>query len=259
MMSRWVALLHDDEPDATMALRIGNSREVTALVRGKEVEVGFIGAPPAADLEGCIVGHDDLVLVVAPNHPLARHDGPCEPNHLSGCRLALHAHGSGSGIVVERLLATYDVAPELVFECSSAVALKMAVLTENVAAFLSRASVQRELDDRRLVCVPMRATELRRELHAVWLAGRPPTGLARRLVSVAQKLNGASRPAAPHSSRRSPPALAQHAIEVSPSRWCARVCAVTTGCRAGRRRPRWRGAGSRRAPAPGPRSRAERR
>ncbi|MFD7059977.1 LysR family transcriptional regulator [Streptomyces sp. NPDC059906] len=72
-------------PKVRISLRVGASDELVEQVREGGLEVAFLGLPPAVRPEGVkshVIGHDRLVAVVAPDHPLAD-EGPVDLRRLS--------------------------------------------------------------------------------------------------------------------------------------------------------------------------------
>jgi DNA-binding transcriptional LysR family regulator len=75
-----------------------------------------------------------------------------------------------------------------VAELGSTTAIKSAVSTGDAPAVLSRLAVSAELDDRRLISVPLEEPALlRRRFRAVWLRETPPVGPAATLLALAAR------------------------------------------------------------------------
>ncbi|MFD5477748.1 LysR family transcriptional regulator [Streptomyces hawaiiensis] len=73
-------------------------------------------------------------------------------------------------------------------ELGSITAIKSAVSTGDAPAVLSRLAVSAELDDRRLISVPLEEPAfLRRRFRAVWLRETPPVGPAATLLALAAR------------------------------------------------------------------------
>lgn len=178
-------------PEST--LHAVNSETVLRLVLDGAADLGFVESPgPVAGLRSRVVARDELVLVVAPAHPLAHHRGPVTPGELATTALVTREEGSGTRSAFEsalrHALEGADVGPRPVLELASTAAVRAAVLAGAGPAVLSRLAVADDLATGRLVVVPTTGLDLRRTLRAVWRGGvAPSTAAARDLLAVASR------------------------------------------------------------------------
>ncbi|ACQ78787.1 transcriptional regulator, LysR family [Beutenbergia cavernae DSM 12333] len=171
----WLAELRRRDGEHATRLRVANSRDVVAALRARDVDLGFVEGPSVpADLRSREVATDRLVLVVAPDHPLARRRRPLTREDLAALPLASREDGSGTRDTVRRALGR-DMAPPAV-ELDSNAAVKVVVVSGGFAAVMSELAVAAELRDGRLVEAPLEGVDLRRSLRAVW---RRDAGLSR--------------------------------------------------------------------------------
>ncbi|MEW2476784.1 LysR family transcriptional regulator [Micromonospora gifhornensis] len=183
LLPRWLHRLAQREPDVQVGLTVVNSTEVARmLVTDDSVDIGFIEGPNVPDgLDHMIVGHDHLVVVVAPQHDWARRRRPLRPAELAATRLVVREQGSGTRETLELALRDLDPAPPHLSLGSNA-AVKGAAMTGTAPAVLSRHAVETELATGHLVTVPVDNLPLRRDLRAVWPRGRRLTGSATALL-----------------------------------------------------------------------------
>ncbi|RYV52325.1 LysR substrate-binding domain-containing protein [Pengzhenrongella frigida] len=154
----------------TVQLRVANSQGVIAALRAREIELGFVETPTIpSDLRSRRVAVDRLVLVVAPDHPLARRRNPVSRAELSTMALASREDGSGTRDTLH-VAMEHAMAPAAV-ELDSNAAVKVLVSSGSYPAVISELAVANELRDGRLVEVPLRDVELSRSLNAVWRRG----------------------------------------------------------------------------------------
>jgi len=203
LVPRWLAALAGRARAEGLAapevsLRTANSDDVEALVRAGEVELGFVEGPRApAGLPGTVVGTDELVVVVAPDHPWARRRGPLAAAELAATSLVAREAGSGTRSALEEALA--GAVPGVVpappaLAVASAAAVRASVVAGVAPGALSSLAVADDLALGRLVAVPVRGVDLRRRLRAVWAGGpTPPAGPARTLLALAAA-EAAARP-----------------------------------------------------------------
>lgn len=160
-----------------ISVAVGNTTEVLAAARGGEVDLGFIegpGAPPG--LNSVVVAHDDLVLVVAPQHPWAARSR-VRAEELAATPLVARESGSGTRVALRRALAPLDVAPPAL-ELASNAAVRVSAAAGTAPAVLSRLAVDDALRAGTLVEVGVDGADLTRNLRAVWAGPRRLTNPA---------------------------------------------------------------------------------
>ena len=167
-------------------LRVANSQQVIAAVRSREADLGFVETPVVpADLRSRTVATDRLVLVAAPEHPLARRRRPLSPDQLAAVPLASREEGSGTREALRRALGREMTPPAV--ELDSNAAVKVLATSADHPAVLSELAVTNELRDGRLVEVPISGVDLRRALRAIWRPGWKPRGPAGQFLAVAAR------------------------------------------------------------------------
>lgn len=186
------------QPPAEVVLTATNSDHVLAQVRSGEADLGFVEGPRAPrGLRSRVVAHDDLVLVVRPDHVWARRREPVTARELNDTPLVTREPGSGTREFLTAALRKRlgpgqpSAAPAL--ELSTATAIRAAVLAGSAPAVLSRLAVADDIASGRLHVVPVGDVTLRRGLRVVWLGGRtPPAGAVRDLIG---HIGSVTRPA----------------------------------------------------------------
>ncbi|MFE5078104.1 LysR substrate-binding domain-containing protein, partial [Streptomyces halstedii] len=159
-----------------------------------EADLGFVeGLSVPEGLDGTVIAHDRLVVVVAPAHPWARRRTQVTPGELAATPLILREHGSGTRQVLDAALAVHGGLARPLLELSSTTAVKGAAESGAGPCVLSELALDEELSARRLVEIPVAGVRLRRQLRAVWPAGHRPTGPARDLLSLTAGPAGAGR------------------------------------------------------------------
>jgi DNA-binding transcriptional LysR family regulator len=188
LVSLQAAARQRGQPPAEVVLTATNTDHVLAQVRSGEADLGFVEGPQVPPgLRSRVVAHDELVLVVRPDHPWARRSGPVAARELNDTALVTREPGSGTrdfltAALRKRLGSGWpQAAPAL--EMSTAAAVRAAVLAGSAPAVLSQLAVADDLASGRLHVVPVEDLGLRRALRAVWLGGRtPPAGAVRDLI-----------------------------------------------------------------------------
>lgn len=181
----WLGTLAAADPELTVAVKPANSDRVAELVRSGQADLGFVeGAGPPERLQSVVVGRDDLVVVVSPEHPWARREGPVTPYELISARLILRESGSGTRQVLDRALEARGLAVAPAMELGSTSLITGSLTNGTAASVLSRLSVAADLSSGRLVEVGLELGDdsLQRDLRAVWATGRAPRGAVSTLL-----------------------------------------------------------------------------
>ena len=164
-----------------------DSEGAMKAIRGGDADVGFIEIPGAlSGLRSRVIGRDELVVVVPPDHKWARRSQPITAAQLHQTPLVSRRSGWHYllGDVVPGAPHTDGAAPPDNLELSSAASVRAAVLAGAGPAVMSRLAVAEDLMHGRLRAIPVADLDLRRELRAIWVGGRtPPAGAVRELLS----------------------------------------------------------------------------
>ena len=157
-------------PGIVPRLFVANSELVQGRVAERSLDIGFIeGDSHLATLAGEVCCEDELQVMCAPGHPLARLP-VVEPRALQEHGFISREPGSGTRDVVDHYLRKQGVAVEalhVVMEASSPEAVKGLVATGIGFTIMSRATVVKEVRLGQLVPVPL-APRLIRNLSLVY-------------------------------------------------------------------------------------------
>ena len=172
-----------------VVLTATNSEHAIASVRDGTADLGFVENPgPPKGLGSCVIGHDELVVVVPPGHKWARRSRVVSARELAQTPLVTREPRSGirdslTAALRQVLGDDMQQAPP-VLELSSAAAMRAAVLAGAGPAAMSKLAVSDDLAVARLRAITILELDLRRQLRAIWVGGRtPPAGAIRDLLS----------------------------------------------------------------------------
>lgn len=176
------------ERAADVVLTAANSETVADQVQRGAADLGFVEGPASPKgLHSRVIGHDELLVVVRPDHPWVRRRHPLSPAELAATRLVSREEGSGTRSVLTAALSAAlgaRVAMPVTLALSSTAAVKAAVVAGAGPAVLSELAVAEDIASHRLARVPVADVNLRRSLRAVWAGGDlPPMGAARDLLA----------------------------------------------------------------------------
>ncbi len=193
LLPGWIGTLKNSAQNGATSPHVHavNSVEVIREVREGTVSVGFIETLDLPeDLAMRTVGHDELVVVVAPGHPWAELPDGVSPAELAKTPLVVREEGSGTRQVLETLLSKVDASLRVVppaAEFSAVISVRGAVAAGIAPSVMSAITVADDLAVGRLVRVPVRGLALRRPLTVVWREGRTLPAAAIELVEIAAK------------------------------------------------------------------------
>ena len=166
LLARWGA----ERPQAEVQVTIANTLDVARAVAQFEADLGFIEGPcHVAGLELLHWQRDELVLVAAPEHPLARRaaERPLSVTQLRQARWLLREEGSGTREAVEQVLRQRLGHIDLGFTLGSGVAIVQAVVAGLGISCLSRVLVREALADGSLVVLASCLPAMERNLSIV--------------------------------------------------------------------------------------------
>jgi DNA-binding transcriptional LysR family regulator len=172
-------------PAIAVALQLGNSAEIEALVRAGELDLGVVGDGGTRSVEASLAARveDELVLIVGPSHPWARRReiGPAE---LAAEPLLLREPGSATRQVTERALAGAGVAyrPGMVLPHTEAI--KQGVLAGLGVAFVSVYAIRGEQATGRVRPLRVRGLQIVRHFHLIHHERRRPSAAARAFMEL---------------------------------------------------------------------------
>jgi molybdate transport repressor ModE-like protein len=147
-------------------------------------DIGFTEGPrEPAGLPGKVIGHDRLVLVVAPVHRWARRRSGVSAAELAGAPLVSREGSSGTRDTLAAALGPGTTLAPPALSLSTTAAIRAAALAGAAPAVISELAVTSDLSSGQLIQVPTPGLDLRRTLRAIWDgASSPPAGAARDLI-----------------------------------------------------------------------------
>ncbi|GAB2639814.1 LysR family transcriptional regulator [Nocardia goodfellowii] len=184
----WLAALRAARPEVTVALEVGNSRQVEAWVQQAHADVGFVEGPhPPAELASRVLGADDLVVVVGRGHAWARRRKPLTVRELAATALLWREPGSGTRDTIWELLAADAEPCSPAAELGSTAAILTTARTGAAPAVLSRLVAGAALASGELIEIPLADAVLTRKFRAVWRRRSPPADPGDLLIRYAEK------------------------------------------------------------------------
>lgn len=177
-------------PHAEIRMRISNTSDVLEDLVRHRIDIALVEGvvEPALDLRVNVWRDDELVLVCAPDHPFARVKS-IDIGQLVGQSMLFREEGSGTRQVTEAALEKVGIrsALTIAMELGSTEAIKSATEAGLGIAFLSRLTVARDCQCRRLVEVPVDGFRISRHLYIVERPERFEKVLVKSLLDILRR------------------------------------------------------------------------
>lgn len=152
-------------PQARSRLVVANSESIENRVAAQVLDLGLIESTvKEASLDSEFCGEDELVVICAPDYPLANAKS-LSPKQLRDYEYVAREPGSGTREVCEAYFKSAGVPPESLksqMELGSLEALKSVVATGLGYAIISSSALELEAQTGRLVSIPLKPRLLRR-------------------------------------------------------------------------------------------------
>lgn len=192
MLGGLVSRLRRDHPGLSLEVVIRNTRAIADAVEAFEVAVGFVeGRIERSQLEVRPWLSDDLVLIAAPDHPLA---GVCaSPAQLESASWVLREEGAGTRSTFDAAAAAHIEVRDIALTVGGNELLKSAVRDGLGVGCLSISAVERELRSGELVEVKAPWMALHRELFILTHLRKAPEPALAAVLEAAQREAAADR------------------------------------------------------------------
>ena len=187
LLPAWLTRLRRQRPEVSVEIRVENSAEVVADVLGGGCAIGFVEGPePPTGVHTRTVANDELILVVAPDHPWSQRREPVTAEEVANTPLTRREAGSGTRVSLDAALeATAGHPASSAQTLASNAAVRVSVAAGGPPAVLSRLAVEDALNRGQLLEVPLADLDLSRQLRAVWTGPRVLRGPAADLLAIA--------------------------------------------------------------------------
>ena len=157
-------------PGISVELSIANTRSITQRILNQELDLGMVGRHPTTgqDELGIIdYMEDEIILVAAPNHPLAQQDR-VTPEQVVEAGLILREPGSATRNTAEEAFNDLGITPVAALSLGSNQALKQAAMAGGGVAVISQMGVTAEARAGMLVTLAVENWDCRRPLTLIY-------------------------------------------------------------------------------------------
>lgn len=167
-------------PGVDLALTVANREQILDLMAENSLDVFLMGRPPVEPpVEALAFATNPMVMVAPPTHPLLGHR--LHLADLAQETFLLREPGSGTRMLLEKLLSDAGLTPRRSYEMSSNETIKQAVMAGMGVSLLSRHTMGLELSVGRLRELTVEGLPIERHWYVVTRRGK-------RLLPVAEAL-----------------------------------------------------------------------
>ena len=186
LIPRTLAHFKRSYPKIEVHLAVRDTRQIEDGVIRNEFDFGFVGGHLAGDEVDVLPWiTDHLVLVVPPNHILARKKS-VKIVDLRKERFILREPGSATRAAIVNHLQKADLAVETDMEMENPESVKKAVQSGLGIAFISKFAVETELKAKSLVAIPVKGLDINRELKIVYRKDKHLSRASQAFIEIAR-------------------------------------------------------------------------
>lgn len=161
-------------PNIELDLEIANTDQIQRRLVDRSLQIGMTeGLAENPELDAMVFMEDELVAIVPPRHPLLS-QSQVTARELCKQPLIFREQGSGTRVVIERILARKGLYVKPMMSLGSTEAIKRAVASGIGLGIVSRLTIVNEVTAGQLVILPIADVTFRRPLHLLRARGRQP-------------------------------------------------------------------------------------
>jgi LysR family transcriptional regulator, low CO2-responsive transcriptional regulator len=154
-------------PKISVSLSVANRDTVIKQLDENVADLAIMGLPPdGTDMVSKVFMPNPLVVIAAPDHPLAKLK-KVQPRQLAKETLLLREKGSGTRGVAERFFASHKLPLPAHMEMDTNEAIKQSVSAHIGVGIISRHGIEMELETKRLCILDVAGFPIVRNWHIV--------------------------------------------------------------------------------------------
>jgi LysR family transcriptional regulator, low CO2-responsive transcriptional regulator len=199
-----LAIFGKDFPELEVRLAVNNRNSVIELLVANEVDLAIMGrSPQALDTVAESFAQNPHVIIAAPDHPLTK-QRRIPIDKVARETFIVREPGSGTRLAMQQFFEERQLTCRVAMEMASNETIKQAVMAGMGVSFISRHTIDLEIQTRRLVVLDVIGTPVIRQWHVAHLAKKrlSPTAAAFKQFVLTRGRELLRAPAA-HAPRRS--------------------------------------------------------
>ncbi len=173
-------------PDVSVSIRRADYSKVLESVIDNSVDFGVVSMPISdTRLTAVLIHKDELVLIVPPRHPMARHKCAAVAD-VAQYPLVVPKVGHTRD-ALDELFHQHKLKPRYAMELDSSELLKRFVAADVGIGFISRSNVQEDVKANVLAAIPLADAPIRRDLALVFRKDKALSRAALAFIDIAVK------------------------------------------------------------------------
>ncbi len=195
LLPQVLARFHERYPGLDLSVEIANTELVQKQLLDGALDIGLTeGQISFPEIEASEFRQDEMVTIVAPNHPLTRSGEPVTINRLCEEPFVVREPGSGTRLALDGALAERHLTIRPVMSFGNIEAIKRAVAAGIGVAFVSALTIDLETAAGSLAVIELADFTLRRPFHIVSVRGRHRSRAAQAFVTLLKSEAKATKP-----------------------------------------------------------------
>ena len=172
-------------PDVKVALKEGNTKKIVELIKDGELDVGFIeGMVNDSEIIKTIIGVDELVVVTTDKSLL----NECFIDSIQDKKWVLREEGSGTREVFLNYIKDKVDHINIFLELGHTESIKSLLINHQCLTCISKIAVTRELEEKKLLQVPLRNFECKRNFYMIYHKDKYKSELFNKFVAFAKSM-----------------------------------------------------------------------
>jgi DNA-binding transcriptional LysR family regulator len=185
---------HDKYPQISIHLNEGSSLEMIHSLIELKNDIGIITkVVDHPDIEFTPFSEEELIPILSPGHPLAG-AAFATVEQLAKEPVIMREKGSGTRKYVNALFERHHCTPNILMETSNSEFIKHLVQRGDGISFLVKVSVYRDIQEKRLVTVPLKDEKFYLDASISYLKNQPLSLSARAFLDTLDNLAPGGRP-----------------------------------------------------------------
>jgi DNA-binding transcriptional LysR family regulator len=188
ILPKLLAHFHTLYPNIELRTSFANTSQIERMILNGEVDFGFVGSNP---LSGHLLSEpwlaDQIILIASAQHRFATRRS-VDIKALLDDTLIQREQGSATRDLIEKRLMASSYQFRRIIELGHPEAIKEAVMNGMGIAFISRFAVERQIESRDLLMIPLKGWSLSRQLQICYRRDKHLSKIDAVLIDEAQKM-----------------------------------------------------------------------
>ena len=185
LLPDWMSDFHQAYPSINFSLETDTTSKIISEIKSQSIELGILEGEITSDssLNVVLLKDTELLVVIPPDHAWSELDS-LSIRSLADEPFISRRIGGQTRRWVNRLLADYEITPQIAFEFDDPESIKRAVIRKMGVSILPACAVQSEIKQKLLVTLPLQERILKRQLKCVWSSEYPLSAIARAFLKM---------------------------------------------------------------------------